>query len=56
MMKIFECSAMGDTMYFDCDTLDQAKARLRSLCGDMPDGMVKWREVDSLPDGEEFAP
>ncbi len=53
--KTFQCNAMGDSMCFSAESLDEAKAQLTALCGDLPPGMVKWRELDALPDGEEYA-
>lgn len=54
-MLTFEATAMGDTIYFRAATLDDAKAQLRALCGDIPSGMVEWKELSELPDGCEYA-
>jgi len=57
MKKIWEVSAMGDRMYYDAETLEEAKARFRRMVGDeLPESMLKWREVPKLPKGESFAP
>jgi hypothetical protein len=53
--RVFQCNAMGDSMCFNAASLDEAKDMLRALCGELPPGMVRWRELDALPDGEEFA-
>lgn len=55
MSKIFQCSAMGDSMCFEARSLDEAKDMLTAMCGEIPDDMVTWAELDSLPDGEVFA-
>lgn len=53
--KTFQCNAMGDSMCFAAENLDEAKAQLTALCGDLPANMVKWQVLDCLPDGEEYA-
>lgn len=54
-MKTFQCNAMGDSMCFAAETLDDAKDQLLALCGPIPEIMVKWKELPRLPDGEEYA-
>lgn len=53
MSKIFKVEAEGDTMYFGADDLDGAKKKLNDFIGPIPDSLVKWSEVDEVPDGEE---
>ena len=53
--KTFKVSAMGDQLYFEADTLDEAKQKMKELLfGLAPDAMLTWSEVDSLPEGEEY--
>lgn len=54
-MKTFQCSAMGDSMCFAADSLEDAKEQFTALCGEVPAGMVNWKELPGLPDGEEYA-
>lgn len=54
-MKTFQCSAMGDSMCFAADSLEDAKEQFTALCGEVPEGMVSWRQLSGLPDGEEYA-
>lgn len=54
-MKTYEVTAMGDTMHFHAIDLTDAKAQLEAMCGDLPDSLVKWRELAGLPSGCEYA-
>lgn len=54
-MKTFQCNAMGDSMCFAASSLEEAKEMLEALTGPLPKGLVKWRELDGLPEGEEYA-
>jgi hypothetical protein len=54
-MKTFEARAMGDVMHFLAPDLEDAKQQLDAMCGPLPDGLVNWREVKALPDGDEYA-
>ena len=53
-MTIFKATAEGDTMYISADSKDSAKRKLTLVCGPIPDSMIDWTEVDSLPEGEEL--
>ena len=53
-MKIFRVEAMGDVMYIQAKDILDAKKQLKLSCGDIPDRMLEWNEVDSKPDDEEF--
>lgn len=54
-MKIYEATAMGDTIHFSATDLEDAKDQLRAMCGDIPSFMVRWQELPELPDGYEYA-
>ena len=54
-MKTYKCEAMGDVVYIQADDLLSAKARFTEVMGDdVPESMLTWSEVESLPDGEEY--
>jgi hypothetical protein len=53
-MKIFKAEAEGDTIYVEAEDLDLAKNKFTAVMGEMPEGLVTWSEVDSLPEGEEL--
>lgn len=55
MSKTYKVSAMGDVMYFKADNQSDASDQLSALCGDIPASLLKWQEVEGLPDGEEYA-
>lgn len=54
-MKIFKVESMGDYLYFEAETLDKAKVALARSMFAVPEHMCKWKEVNELPPGEEFA-
>ena len=53
--KTFQCIAMGDSMCFAATSLADAKEQLAALCGELPEQLVAWRVLESLPEGEEYA-
>jgi len=54
MNKIFKAGAQGDTMYISAGSLNEAQRKLQQMCGPIPERMIQWSEVDSLPEGEEL--
>ena len=55
MNKTFKVSAMGDVMYFKAEDQGAAKDQLAALCGEIPASLLRWQEIECLPDGEEYA-
>ena len=53
--KTFEATAMGDVIHFEASNQAEADQMLTAMCGHLPSGMVTWKELDSLPDGAEYA-
>lgn len=53
-MKIWKCEAMGDVIYIQAADKAAARARLFEVMGPMPDSILSWSEVKTLPEGEEF--
>lgn len=53
-MSLFKVEAMGDVMYIEADDKTAAQKQLMDFCGDIPASMLKWSEVEELPDGEEI--
>jgi hypothetical protein len=54
MSKIFKAEAEGDTMYIGADNLNEAARKLTAASGPIPSSMIRWSEVDKLPEGEEL--
>lgn len=52
--KIFRFEVEGDTIYIQAPDKDAARKRLFIFTGEIPDSLLTWSEVDSLPEGEEF--
>jgi hypothetical protein len=53
-VKIFKVEAEGDTMYIQAEDKRAAQTRFTEKIGDIQVELLKWDEVDTLPDGEEF--
>lgn len=49
---IFKCEMEGDALYFLADSLEEAQAKMRPMYGDIPEVLLDWSEVDSVPKGE----
>lgn len=54
MSKIFKVEAEGDTMYIGADDQNGARMKLTEAIGQIPESMLSWSEVPTLPDGEEL--
>jgi hypothetical protein len=52
-LQIFKVEAEGDTMYIRAENLTCARKILKQQVGPIPESMLKWTEVDELPEGEE---
>lgn len=52
--KIFKVEAQGDTLYIQAPTKADAHLQLTEKIGPIPERLLKWSEVKSLPKGEEF--
>jgi len=52
-MKLFKVEAENDTVYFKAKSLEHAKEKFENICGDVPDSIVHWQEINELPEGEE---
>lgn len=57
-MKIFKCETNAgfehDTLYFSGACLSDAKKKLDNMCGEIPDDLITWTEVKTVPHGEEI--
>jgi len=53
-MKIFKVVAEGDTVYLKAKDLDDAKNILKVKIGPIPDRLLAFSEVDSVPKDEEL--
>jgi hypothetical protein len=53
-VKIFEVEVEDDMIYIQADTQQDAKAKFNEKMGDISVELLTWKEVESLPDGEEF--
>ncbi|GLS13588.1 hypothetical protein [Hydrogenophaga electricum] len=51
-MKIFRCDAEGDTLYIEAETVQEARTQLHEKVGPIPDSLLSWSVVVTLPDGE----
>jgi hypothetical protein len=54
-MKTYHVHAAGDDIYFCALNQADAEAQLTALCGPIPSSLLIWKEIDALPDGEEYA-
>lgn len=54
MAKYFKAEAEGDTIYFEAESQDDAKAQMAEKVGPIPDGIVTWTELDALPEDAEL--
>lgn len=54
IMKIFKVEAEGDTLYIQAESQKAARKQLHDKIGYVPDGMLTWSEVESLPEGQEL--
>jgi hypothetical protein len=52
--RIFKVTAMGDTMYFQAWDQNDAESKLEAVVGHIPKRLLKWSEVDQLPEGEDL--
>lgn len=50
---IWKVEAQGDTIYFNEDTREEAEQKFKEIFGAVPKRLVKWAEIDAIPDGEE---
>lgn len=48
-MAYFEVKAQGDKMTFEAPDLADAKLQFRAFAGDVPESMLKWKEVKKAP-------
>lgn len=53
-MPIFKAEAEGDVLYIEAADLAAAKKRFTAEIGEVLEGLVKWTEVDSVPEDEEL--
>jgi hypothetical protein len=53
-MEIFQCNAQGDVFYILAEDLADAQDRLIAVLGNISTQFLQWKEVDTLPEGEEF--
>lgn len=54
MVKFFKAEAEGDVIYFHATSIEDAEDQLAEKIGQIPDSLVTWTELDSLPDGAEY--
>jgi hypothetical protein len=53
-MKLFKCEAQGDVLYFNSDTQQGAYNKMCDLLGEeIPQSLLTWTEIETLPEGEE---
>jgi len=53
-MAIYKVEACGDTVYIKADSKQLAKNELFTHMGVIPENLLKWSEVEVLPEGEEL--
>lgn len=53
MRKFFMASAEDDRMLFEASNLNAAKKIFAEIVGEVPDGFVKWTELNELPEDFE---
>lgn len=54
-MKYFKVECYGDTMYMEALSLEAAQRHFADMGFDeIPKHLLKWEEVDEIPDGEEL--
>lgn len=51
---IWKVEAVGDTVYLQGETIDEAERKFENAFGCIPKKLVTWTEVPELPEGEEF--
>lgn len=54
MKKIFKCEALGDTLYFYAADQMEARKKLDELCGEIPDDLITWTEVNRVSGNVEI--
>ena len=54
IIPIWKVEAEGDTVYVEGATIDEAEEKFRNAFGFIPCKLVKWAEVENLPEGEEL--
>jgi hypothetical protein len=50
---IFQVEAEGDTIYIEAATREEANRVLKNNFGAVPPSLLKWAQVDKIPEGEE---
>lgn len=53
MGSLWKVEAYDDTVYIAAATLKEAKNKFKAVMGDVPSHILKWTQIDALPDGEE---
>lgn len=53
-MQIYKVQAYSDTLYIKAESKEDARKQLTAKIGEMPDSILTWSTVSSLPPGEEF--
>jgi hypothetical protein len=53
-LKIFKVEAQGDTLYIQAKNKVAASEYLTDTMGEIPESLLTWTEVKSLPEGEEL--
>lgn len=53
-MSIYKVDAIGDTMYIQAESQEEAQEKLFETTGEIPEGLLSWSIVNKLPKGEEL--
>ena len=51
---IFKCDAQGDTVYIEAVSEQEAEQILFKKLGRVPRRLLRWSQVEDLPEGEEL--
>jgi hypothetical protein len=51
-MSFFKVQAERDTLYIEARNQEMANDKLQKFCGVIPSSLLKWEEVDFVPEGE----